>query len=269
MTSLEKIPCSVEILTRNSEAGLARCLESVKDFAEIIVVDGNSTDKTREIAGRYGCKIISQYDTDEQEVRIKDFSEVRNKGIRASTHAWFMFIDSDEYLSSDAVEEIRGIVTSSHPKAYAWWQPRLYVLNGKVIRCATTYPNKQMRLFHKSHIRGFIKPIHERIALLPETPVGTLTGVEYVPVTPLEESHAKWKRYMQSELEACRIAPRWTLFRVAFRQFLLFGLYTGRYMRNLFLCGNSRMPLRYEWARHRYLLIAIPELLKLSLRSRR
>ncbi|MEK7077146.1 MAG: glycosyltransferase family 2 protein, partial [Patescibacteria group bacterium] len=162
MSAREKILCSVEILTRNSERTLERCLESVKDFAEIIVLDGGSTDRTRDIAGRFGARIVKQYETDEPLQEIDDFSEIRNKGLQLASLDWFMYIDSDEYLSSEAIEEIRAIVASSDPAAHAWWQPRKYVLNGKIIDCASTYPNIQMRFFHRSWVSGFIKPIHER-----------------------------------------------------------------------------------------------------------
>lgn len=60
-----KIPCSVQILIRNNEKTLERALDSVKDFAEIIVFDGNSRDQTLEIAKRYNCKIYRQYEIDE------------------------------------------------------------------------------------------------------------------------------------------------------------------------------------------------------------
>ena len=106
-----KIYCSVEILTLNSEKTLERCLESVKDFAEIIVLDGNSTDNTRDIAARYGAKIYPQYDTDERAVRITNFADIRNKGFRRATCDWFMFIDSDEYLSPELAREIREVVS--------------------------------------------------------------------------------------------------------------------------------------------------------------
>ena len=57
----QKIPCSVGILTLNSGQALRRCLDSLKDFAEIIICDGNSTDNTLEIAREYGAKIVKQY----------------------------------------------------------------------------------------------------------------------------------------------------------------------------------------------------------------
>lgn len=257
-----KIPCSVEILTRNSVLTLERCLESVKDFTEIIVLDGNSTDGTLEIARRYGCKIYKQYETNEPNVAIKDYSEVRNKGLRIATYDWFMYIDSDEYLSREAAEEIRSIVGSVNPPAHVFWQPRKYVLDGKVIECATTYPNQQIRLFQRQYADGFIKPIHERIKVRQGTKIGWLQGVEYLPVDSLAMLDARWRRYIEKELEMYKSTPSKKIIKIVARQCGLFLLYFMRYLKSLLFCHGHRMPFLYEWMRHKYLLIFAGGLLR-------
>ena len=262
MSAREKIPCSVEILTRNSERTLERCLESVKDFSEIIVLDGNSTDRTREIAGRYGARIVKQYETDEPLQRIVDFSEVRNKGLWLASFDWFMYIDSDEYLSPDVVGEIRAISVSSNPPAHIWWQPRKYVLKGKIIDCASTYPNIQMRLFHRSWVTGFIKPIHERIEIRSGARIGTLCNVEYVPLESFEELRSRWQRYSEKELDLYRDAGTARIAKAIARNSALFAFYALRYFRGLIFCRGVRMPFSYEWARHSRALYAIRQLIR-------
>src|SRR3989338_954719 len=214
---MSKIPCSVEILTRNSEKTLGRCLESIKDFDDIIVLVGNSTDKTREIAARYGARILKQYDIDEPNIQIKDYAEVRNKGLRLAKYDWFMFIDSDEYLSKEAAEEIRSITESQNPSADAFWQPRLYVLDGKIIKCATTYPNQQIRLFRRNGADGFIKPVHEKIKLKEGARMGILKNFEYVPIDPPEVLSRRWRRYMEAELKMVEGASRKKIVRLMVR----------------------------------------------------
>lgn len=252
---MSKIPCSVEILTRNSALTLERCLESVKDFAEIIVLDGNSTDGTLDIAKRYGCKIYKQYETNEPNVVIRDYSEVRNKGLRLASYEWFMFIDSDEYLSQEAVEEIRLIVSGPNPKAYVWWQPRKYILDGKIIECATTYPNRQIRFFHKGWVKEFIRPIHERIEVKTGAPTNILQNYEYVPLGTTAELAARWRRYTYIEAAGQRATSPAGLMRLAFRQKMLLFFYFVRFLRNIFFCRGARLPWSYEWTRHKYLLI--------------
>lgn len=257
-----KIPCSVEILTRNSALTMERCLESVKDFAEIVVLDGNSTDKTLEIALRYGCRVYKQYETDEPLVRISDFSEIRNKGLRLATYDWFMFIDSDEYLSPGAVEEIRKIVESPAPPASAFWQPRKYVVLGKLIECVTTYPNQQIRLFRRSQVEGFIKPVHERIKLREGTKIGRLQNVEYVPIDSPEMFSARLRRYIETEARRYENSSRQKICGVATKQLGLFLLYALRFSRNLFTCRGPRMPIVFEWTMHKYRLILVGKLFR-------
>ena len=263
----EKIPCTVEILTRNSAATLEQCLESVKDFAEIIVLDGNSTDSTVEIAKQYGCRVVKQYDTDEPNVVIKDYSEVRNKGLRLASYSWFMFIDSDEYLSGEAVEEIRLIVSDQNPEVFVWWQPRKYILDGKVIDCATTYPNRQIRFFHKERVKEFIRPIHERIEIKPGAITGRLRNYEYVPLGLKAELAARSRRYTYMEVAMQKTARPAKLLRLAFRQKMLFSLYFLRFVRNLFFCRGTRLPFSYEWNWHKYLLLSFWLLFKQSLKN--
>jgi len=256
----EKIPCSVEILTRNSARTLTRCLDSVKDFAEIIVLDGNSIDGTLGIAKAYGAKILRQCETDDREVCISNFAEVRNKGFDASTYDWFMYIDSDEYLSSEAVEEIRSVVTSPASPALVWWQPRKYVVGGVIIECASTYPNRQIRLFHKSAVKRFVKPIHEKIEVKEGVAAGMFKHYEYVPLEDLRSTREKWRRYLALEQEALRRVPRTRLVRALLRHCGVIVSYMVRNVRSRLFCRGPRMPLSYEWLRQEFnirLLFAI------------
>lgn len=257
-----KIKCSVEILTRNSAETIARCLESVKDFDDIMVLDGGSTDGTRDIAARAGARVLDQHDGQMENQAIMDFAAVRNRGLAFARHDWFMYIDSDEYLSPEAVEEIRGIVQNPQPPAYVWWQPRRYVLDGRVIECATTYPNRQIRLFHKDFVQRFIKPVHERILVSPGVKVATLRHVEYVPLGSLASLKARWERYRDREIAMAAGLPRAKMCTVALGQMVLFARYTLRYVRIIFFCRGARLPFSYEWARHRMIFGFIFGLLK-------
>ena len=63
--TLTKIPASVGILTLNSAKEIPRAFESIKDFDDIYICDGNSTDGTQDIARSFGARIVKQFDTDE------------------------------------------------------------------------------------------------------------------------------------------------------------------------------------------------------------
>lgn len=93
-----KLPISVIVLTKNSEATIQRCIESVRhnNPCEIIVVDGYSTDKTMDIAKRYTSRIYF----DER----KGLCYARQLGAEVATGEYVAYVDSDVILSSNTLE---------------------------------------------------------------------------------------------------------------------------------------------------------------------
>jgi glycosyltransferase involved in cell wall biosynthesis len=252
-----KIPCSVGILTFNNEKTLARALESVQDFDDIVVLDGGSTDGTLDIARRFGARIVPQ---DPQyknaEGRIIDFSGVHNQHLALATHKWCLCIDSDEYLSHEARDEIRAIterpVAPGDPLVYEL--PRKTVIDGVCIECASVYPNFQKRFFHLDGVTGFIKPIHERINPKPGVRIGKLTHPEYVPLdlTP-KEYYDKQRRYLAIEVERHKhdTLSMW-LTGVVYGSTRSSLAYFVRHLRSLLFCRGTHMPLWVEWMHHWY-----------------
>ena len=85
---------SLCMIVRNEEAVLARCLDSIRDEVdEIIIVDTGSSDNTKEIAARYTDKI---YDFK----WIDDFAAARNFSFSKATMEFAMWLDADDVLTS-------------------------------------------------------------------------------------------------------------------------------------------------------------------------
>ena len=253
---MNSIPCTVSILTHNSGKTLARALESVKDFSEIIICDSGSTDNTLEIAHKYGARIITQ---DKQYLdkdgRIIDFAGVRNQCLKKSTQDWFFFLDSDEYIGSDLVEEVREKV-SKEPAAY--WVPRKYVYKGVVVDCSVTYPSQQMRFFHSAVAQQFFKPVHEKIFLKEGVTPQWMTYPMFVPtLDTAREMIIKWRGYIA--IERANRTPislsQWI--RSTAREVGIAGLYTLRFLRIVVTCRGTRLPIAHEFARiwYQYALI--------------
>ncbi|QHW31313.1 glycosyltransferase family 2 protein [Paenibacillus rhizovicinus] len=96
------------IMTRNEARCIARCIASLADAAdEIIVVDSDSTDDTVEIASRFpGVKILRGVTLQD------DFAGKRNAVLPHIQSDWVLWVDADEWLLPEdaaAVREAAGI----------------------------------------------------------------------------------------------------------------------------------------------------------------
>jgi len=96
------------MITKNEEAFLGQCLDSVKSIAdEIIIVDTGSTDKTREIAKKFSAKI---YDFK----WVDDFSAARNFGIEHATKDWVLVLDADETISKEDLGRLIELISDEN-----------------------------------------------------------------------------------------------------------------------------------------------------------
>jgi len=100
------LPVSVVVIARNASGILARCLESIKanDPAEIVVIDGNSSDNTVEIASRYTSRIFSDGG--------KGAAFARQLGAEKAMREFIAYIDADVTLKNGTLsimlEQLRG-----------------------------------------------------------------------------------------------------------------------------------------------------------------
>lgn len=235
----EKIPCSVVLITLNAEAGLPACLESLKDFEEIIVADGNSTDRTRDIAKAYGARVVKQYDTDEEEVPcVMDKAAVRERAFSYATLPWRFFMDGDDTLSSEAVEEVRQITTAERAAHLVWRMPSRIVMAGKLIEHEAAYPAYQVRLVHKEVGAHFKGTVHERLVWDEgRYPVGTMRSFYF-----FHWSAARVAEYRQYLSRYVRFELKTMSFR-SFAQYLDFGIY--RRLRTIIGYLLWRIPSMY------------------------
>ena len=244
-----KVPATVGVLTYNSGKTLDRCLSSIKNFADIIICDGGSTDETISIAKKYGARVITQdIAYKNKDGTIADFSGVRNQLLTSAHYDWFFFVDSDEYISNDLVKEIQSIVESGTPEVLAYWVPRKRIYKNKVVECSTTYPNYQMRLFHKNSVIGFIKAVHERIQTKPNIKKAKTQHVQYVP---FEYTKTEWREKLlyYLNIEVARHSDQkifnWVR-HILLNTVKLHILYTLRLARLLLFCRGHKMHLWYE-----------------------
>ncbi len=250
--SAKPIPLTIGILTHNSEATLERALRSVAGAGDIVICDGSSTDKTREIATVYGARVMSQSpEYLYPDGRIKDFSGVRNQILYSAKYSWVFFLDSDEEATPSLLDEMNRIITQNEAAAY--YVDRRYISNGREILYATTYPNKQMRFFHKDAVIGYVRLVHERPKIRPGFKVFTTTHRMLVPIEEdLRTVWMRWNRYI--EMEAA-LHPRLTFKKwltILAHHLKVSTLYLIRFLCIVWRSNKNRLSTRYELARHCY-----------------
>lgn len=91
---------SIIVPTKNSAATLEKCLESIKNQTyspiELIVVDNNSTDSTKDIARKFTDKVFN---------KGPERSAQRNYGATVAKGEFVVFIDSDMELSKGVIKQ--------------------------------------------------------------------------------------------------------------------------------------------------------------------
>lgn len=155
---MEKL--SVVIIAGNEEKNIKDCLESVKWADEIVVIDSESTDRTREIAGHYTQKIFIK--------KWEGFAEQRKYSLEKTSYDWVLSLDADERVSPELKIEIEKILKSNNRKSGYRIPRESYFLN-KVIKSCGWYPDYQMRLFNKNVAAITNRKVHEGFEVKGET----------------------------------------------------------------------------------------------------
>lgn len=250
------VPCSALSFVRNGGVDFEKCLISANFCQEHIVVDGDSTDQTLELAKTYGCTVIRQ---DRKflntEGRIIDFSGITNQAIAAAHQTWMLLISADEELDAELRESIKEACESQVPAVYLF--KRVVVINGRPIH--SQLQSGQIRLFHRDAIDGFVKRVHERPKLQPGIQPRYIAGVQYVPFPPASQMKRKHNHYIS--LEIASLPAHFTFFswcKFAFHK--LIRVVYRCYKIIVVRCTqpwHECLPLAYEWLDIRYPLLLV------------
>lgn len=100
------IPCSVYMVTLNCEAWLNATLQSVSDFAEVIILDSGSTDATYEIAQRFSNVTIKHQDW-------QGYTKQKSLALDLCQQDWVLNLDGDEEVSPTLRNEIAEVISKN------------------------------------------------------------------------------------------------------------------------------------------------------------
>ncbi|HEY6526401.1 MAG TPA: glycosyltransferase [Solirubrobacteraceae bacterium] len=145
---------SLCMIVRDEEQMLPRCLAAVAPAVdEIVIVDTGSTDATVEIAKSFGAKVIEFPWTG-------SFSEARNVSFEAATGDWVMYLDADEVLVADDVEQLRALTGRT-------WREAFYLVETSYtgeLGDGGAMVNNALRVFRNRPEYRFKDRLHEQIA---------------------------------------------------------------------------------------------------------
>jgi glycosyltransferase involved in cell wall biosynthesis len=138
MTAPEPVPVSVLLPVRDEELNLPEALESVRWSGDVWVVDSHSTDRTVDVACRFGARVI-QFDYPGHGPKKKNWA----LATLPFAHEWVLILDGDERIPAPLADEIRAAVVAGRADGYEL--DREYLFMGRSLR--SFRPNWNLRLF--------------------------------------------------------------------------------------------------------------------------
>lgn len=145
---------SVIIITKNEQAHITECIQSVAFADEIIVLDSGSTDNTCALARAMGAQV---YHT----THWPGFGPQKNKALELATHDWVLSIDADERVPHAMAEHIQQVL--QNPQADAYTVARLSCFGGRWIKHSGWWPDRLVRLFKRDKGRFKDVAVHESV----------------------------------------------------------------------------------------------------------
>jgi glycosyltransferase involved in cell wall biosynthesis len=148
---------TVIIPALDEELHIRRCVESALRLGPVLVVDGGSSDETRSIAERAGARVVDH--------PWEGYVAQKNWAIEtlASASSWVLFLDADEWVTSELAAEIQEAICSEALAGY--YLPRKNIFLGRLLKHAWWYPDYQLRLFRADRGRYEERLVHEHVLI--------------------------------------------------------------------------------------------------------
>jgi glycosyltransferase involved in cell wall biosynthesis len=160
---------SATIITFNEAANIRQACASVAWADEILVVDSESTDATRDIAGECGARVLVN--------PWPGFAAQKQFAAEAARHDWIFSLDADERVSPELEKSIGALGEKDESllaDGYRIARRAFYL--GRWIRGGGWYPDYQLRLFRRTRGSWGPRLIHESVSMKPGARVETLSG---------------------------------------------------------------------------------------------
>lgn len=190
---IETLPITLAVITRNEEANIARCLDSVPFAAEKLVVDCGSTDDTVAIAAAHGARVLHQ--------DWLGFGAQRNFASAQAAHDWIVVLDADEFLSPELATELQRELPAlmASGTACGSLRRRTWLMGAPMRWYKPMVGECQIRVYHRGRARWRDVRVHESLQF--DGPVRNFAA----PLNHADSPslvHGQFKMLRYSELKA-------------------------------------------------------------------
>lgn len=194
---------SLALAVYNEEKKLPNLLKSVYQWVdEIVIVDGGSTDQTREIAQKYKARIISSDNP-------INFHINKQKAIEACTKKWILQLDADEVVPENLKKEI--LLLKEEKEIHGYWIPRKNYFLGTFLTKGGQYPDWTLRLYRRGKGTLPAKSVHEQAVVIGKTVYLTnpLLHFSYTHFSEYLEHFNRYTSIFAKEFEEQKIVLGW------------------------------------------------------------
>jgi glycosyltransferase involved in cell wall biosynthesis len=189
-----RAPITIVIPTRNEATQIVACIRHLDWAADVVIVDGGSTDDTVALARAAGARVITDGPA--------GIGEQRNTGIAAARHEWVFALDADERIDPALAKELVTVSAKSEHEAYR--VKRRNSFQGRILRRGH-WGNDWVVRFARREFRYGGNPVHPGLQGLRD--VGTLKQeLDHTPYRDL--SHHVEKLVAYARMSARALAAR-------------------------------------------------------------
>ena len=185
-------PISGCVITFNESDRIDACLDSLAFCDELLVVDSNSTDDTRERALARRARVLTR--------PFDDFRRQKNYTVQQARHDWILFINADERVTPELRVAIEAERDRGFPGAAAYRFRRRNDYFGRFLEHGNASPDRVTRLFDRGKGRIDGGRVHESVRTLGT--VRRLAGaLEHFPYRSFDEHVDRVHRYARAMAE--------------------------------------------------------------------
>lgn len=148
---------SATVITLNEKKNIVRCLSSIKDLVdEIILVDSSSTDETVDLAKKFGAKVYYR--------KFDNYANQKNFALEKTTGDWILSLDADEEITPELAEEIKSVISQQSSVISGYSISRKNIILGKYIKFTRWQPDLDRHIWlWKKSAGKWIGDVHEEV----------------------------------------------------------------------------------------------------------